>query len=561
MGSGKYETASRGEFDPLDRVALAHREVGQTNIRTGTAFALTASFLLVLSGGTLMQMASIMQTIRTVPSMKAESPVPEGGWSLFAANRRLLASIDGLSDRLEHENPLAEAIRPTAQDLLSRMGAGTEQVWQGGSGWLFFKRDIDHVTGLDFLSPRQLARRAATGDTLTVPPEPDPRPAILSFAEELERRDIALIVMPTPVKPSVQAEHLVTGLDPGMPVFNPSREALLRELREAGVLVFDPWPVMQKLKRTGKTQLYLKTDTHWRPGTVALVAHELGAFIGEHVGLADVEPVFYQRRQIEVSNRGDIAMLLDLDPRETPYPPETVSVGQVTNLSGELWRADHSAEVLVLGDSFSNVFSLDAMGWGEAGGFVEHLSDALERPVDRLARNDDGAFASRQMLSDELTRGRDRLSGKRVVVYQFAERELSQGDWKQIDLDEATVPKTTFLEPVDAEPILVRGTIAEMAPPPVPHRVPYRDHIVALHLTQIVVDKGAATGTEAFLYIWSMRDKVLTQAARYRSGQTIRLRLTPWTGVAGELERINRAELQDGAIRFVEPWWAEPLGE
>ena len=58
-----------------------------------------------------------------------------------------------------------------------------------------------------------------------------------------------------------------------------------------------------------------------------------------------------------------------------------------------------------------------------------------------------------------------------------------------------------------------------------------------------------------------MRDKVLTQAARYRSGQTIRLRLTPWTGVAGELERINRAELQDDAIRFVEPWWAEPLGE
>ena len=40
----------------------------------------------------------------------------------------------------------------------------------------------------------------------------------------------------------------------------------------------------------------------------------------------------------------------------------------------------------------------------------------------------DGALA-RELASD-----RDRLAGKKIVVYQFAVRELSIGNWKLIDL-------------------------------------------------------------------------------------------------------------------------------
>jgi len=54
----------------------------------------------------------------------------------------------------------------------------------------------------------------------------------------------------------------------------------------------------------------------------------------------------------------------------------------------------------------------------------------LRRPVDRLVQNDEGAFATRAMPQ----RDPDRLDGKRVVVYQFAARELAFGDWKVIPL-------------------------------------------------------------------------------------------------------------------------------
>jgi alginate O-acetyltransferase complex protein AlgJ len=65
------------------------------------------------------------------------------------------------------------------------------------------------------------------------------------------------------------------------------------------------------------------------------------------------------------------------------------------------------------------------MGWGTSAGLVEQLSYALRRPVDRLAQNDDAAFATRAMLA----RDPGRLEGKRVVIYQFAARELASGDW------------------------------------------------------------------------------------------------------------------------------------
>ena len=66
---------------------------------------------------------------------------------------------------------------------------------------------------------------------------------------------------------------------------------------------------------------------------------------------------------------------------------------------------------------------------GHGAGLVEHVSYALNRPVDRIVQNDNGAWATREMLQRG---GADRLSGKRVVVWQFAARELAAGDWKEL---------------------------------------------------------------------------------------------------------------------------------
>lgn len=98
--------------------------------------------------------------------------------------------------------------------------------------------------------------------------------------------------------------------------------------------------------------------------------------------------------------------------------------------------------MLLLGDSFANIYALGSMGWGASAGLAEQLALALNRPVDAIRRNDAGAHATREMLALELARGCNRLAGKKVVVWEFAARELAQGDWKFLDLKPVTAPGT-----------------------------------------------------------------------------------------------------------------------
>src|SRR5438105_4227537 len=83
----------------------------------------------------------------------------------------------------------------------------------------------------------------------------------------------------------------------------------------------------------------------------------------------------------ELQSRVDLVCRLLLEKKKLPpaqnmYRPEKVTIHQV--LSGNaMWNPRKESDILLLGDSFSNIFSLDALGWGESAGLAEHLSRAL----------------------------------------------------------------------------------------------------------------------------------------------------------------------------------------
>jgi alginate O-acetyltransferase complex protein AlgJ len=139
-----------------------------------------------------------------------------------------------------------------------------------------------------------------------------------------------------------------------------------------------------------------------------------------------------------VSRVGDLVDMLKLPENQQVFLPQSVVVHQVQDETGNAWESDPKADVLLLGDSFTNIFSLEGMGWGASAGLGQHLALSLRRPVDIIAQNDSGAFATRQALARELAAGTDRLAGKRVVIWEFASRELSVGDWKPIELPNVT---------------------------------------------------------------------------------------------------------------------------
>ncbi len=425
------------------RERQALEEVGRTNVRPAAARAATFFFLLGITAVPVAQLVTNSRNperrpldplpVLAVGLREAAAIAPTDGF--LAANRRLLVAIDRFESQLEEESLLRGAILPWGQWLLTRVGGvGNEQAYLGRDGWLFYRPDVDHVTGPGFLEPRVLADRALGGVAWEERPQPDPLPALVGFARELEARGIELLVVPAPGKASIHPEKLSRRVGVGAaPARNISRNELGARLETAGIGVFDVGPLLvQVSKEAGHA--FLAADTHWTPAAMERVAEALAERL-ETLFASGEHPVpRWVRREAAVEGRGDIAAMLRLPRGRELYPTQQVLVHPVLDAAGRLWRPERGAPVLLLGDSFTNVFSDPALGWGSGAGLAEQLAWFLGRPVDRIAQNAGGAYTARQELARELAADPARLDGVEVIVYQFAERELSFGDWKLIEL-------------------------------------------------------------------------------------------------------------------------------
>ncbi len=555
------------------REELAKLEVGHTKIGRWTAWLLVTQFLLLVG---LVPLSEIIFDYRNpgaadnlrnrlatlvAPHDGAAEPARPFFSQIVSRNRALIRELERFEEEAEDVSLLAQRLRPPTQNLLITLGAGTEQVYIGRTPWLFYREGTDYITGPGFLEPRRLAKNSEPND-LGDRRHPDPRDAILQLKAQLDERGIGLIVLPTPVKPTVCPEHFASGYqNREEPLRSPSYASFVNELEQRGVLVFDPAPaILEAKRRTGAPQ-YLMTDTHWRPETVELAAAHLRDFIIRHADLPSVPAPGYTSEYRKVTNLGDVAGMLGLPKQQARYPVEEVGLRQIRAADRSFWQPDHSADVLLLGDSFSNIYSLADMGWGESAGLAEQLSFVLQRPIDRMVRNADGAFATRELLARELASGSDRLEGKRLVIFQFAERELAVGDWKLVDLSFGEVVPGRFFVPDAGDEVLVSGTIREIAPIPRPGSVPYADHITAVHLVDLASEQVEVSGSEALVYLWGMRDNVLQEAARFRAGDTISARLRPWADVADQYDSISRTELGNVEVQFERPTWGEVENE
>ncbi len=563
------------------REELARIEIGHTDIDRGVAVFLTAGFLVLIlavplcqtlwdafgarTDGQARRRVPVLELTRLLPQQDERracvaSRHPVEAWrNVFKVNARILRDIGRYEDELKNAGFLTTRVVPWMQVLLTGvLKSGNEDAYCGREGWLFYRRDIDYLTGRGFLEPKVLAARAAQGNEWQAAPQPDPLRAIVDFRDQLASRGIELLVVPMPVKPSLYPEMFSGRFagDEGV-IQNPSYGSFMERLSEAGVMTFDPAALLlgEKRSETG-IPLYLKTDTHWTPHGMELVATELAKAARRAADLPAASQPYGVEPQT-VTNYGDVAMMLNLPETADIWPAETAVVGRVTD-GATRWLPDREAEVLFLGDSFANIFSLAAMGWGEGAGLVEHFSRELGLPVDRITRNDAGSYATREMLSRELRRGSDRLAGKKLVVWEFAARELAWGDWKLLSMVVGEPGDANFDQPPAGWSVTVRGVVRAASVAPRPGSVPYKDHIIMLHLAELGSDDDPeAEGGEAAVFVWSMRDNVQTAVARYRPGDRVVLRLKPWSEVSGKLGAINRSELLDEDLLLAEPCWAE----
>ncbi len=350
-----------------------------------------------------------------------------------------------LESNLENRCQLAQTVRPWTQyaRFVLFEDAG-DQALLGQAGWFFYKPGVQYLiepcpladtVGLVRSVPVRASRKTPYGVTTN---EGDVFTAIVSFRDDLAKRGIKLLVMPAPNKESIYPEMLADRAAGPSAVVNPTTRAVLAKLKEAGVEIVDLFEVygsrqsahrvdsghgpnpQSAIRNPQSVPYYLAQDSHWSPEGMRLAAEVVARRLLDS-GWVEKGPVNYEMKPAAVERYGDVLRMIRVSQVERRFQPERMNCTQVLDMqTGRPYADDPNSPVLVLGDSFLRIFERDEPG---SGGFIAHLACHLGFGLTSLV-NDGGAST---LVRQQLARKPALLKGKKVVIWEFVERDIRFG--------------------------------------------------------------------------------------------------------------------------------------
>jgi hypothetical protein len=579
----------------LNQTEIDHVELDSTSVSPATAKFFSWAFVILLFAVPLSQFAVELSRGQAPGALTLFKPFAEGvrqaageHWSqaLTAWEGGIRPeTLHGYEAAIENASVLKGFFQPRIQEVLTgRLGAGNEKVLLGRDGWVYFQHGLDYVVHRSVIDPStlELAAKKMVDKGVEASPHPDPRPVFLQLDRDCRKAGIHLIVMPAPDKVMLQPVQLYSGYAKLASVPVPNNEGyarLVAQMRAAGVDWFEVAPASIA---PGDVR-YLRQDTHWTPEFMDSTAAALAAHIRQTVSLSLAPPEGLRAVEERVARVGDLVDMLKLTASQSVFVPQPVTIQKIIDeRSGQPVEPDPNAEVLLLGDSFTNIYSLRNMGWGSGAGFGEHLAYHLQRRIDVVALNGGGASRTRTELARQENAAR--LGHKKVIVYQFAVRDLLAENWKPLPVVTPIAPAARQAAPaVKAPPtqatstkaavsnalsgvrkteptgsstaapagnLVVVGRIVQTSKVPAPGTAPYKDCLTFVKLKIETVESGAYQNTEMIVAFFAMKDDRWLQPASYSVGDRLRMTLVPFGQAEPQIRNMQRADdTEDFALR------------
>lgn len=331
--------------------------------------------------------------------------------------------------KVEDENALVLAVRPRYQLAVWNIfnDPGEKVVLGSGEGrWLFYRQDVEFL-----VQPSPLDVRSAKLD--------NPVQAILRFRDQLKAKGVELLVVITPGKPSIYPERLTgaaingAGASLGTTAAGHGK-AILDSLALLGLNTVDLYTPLLAAKaddaRLGP--LYLNDDTHWTPRGAELAADVVARKVREmaDAGVVDIgAPSMEYVATDSVADRvGDIGEMSGLN-KFGVFKVQQVTGHVVSDTTRAPFKDDfRKAKILILGDSFSRIYQTDSP---VNAGWIAHFAKNMNRPVASIV-SDGGAST---LVREKLARKAGVLKGKKILIWEFVERDLRFGaeGWKEVD--------------------------------------------------------------------------------------------------------------------------------
>ena len=399
--------------------------------------------------------------------------------------------------KVEDENALVLAVRPRYQLAVWNVfndpgekvvlgaagdciGAGCERdTAMASDRWLFYRQDVEFL-----VQPSPLDVRSAKLD--------NPIKAIEKFRDQLKAKGVELLVVITPGKPSIYPErltgHASSAADHANSIGLQSHgKKILDSLAKLGFNTVDLYTPLLAAKSRDSVEgpLYLNDDTHWTPRGAELAAAEISKKVREmaDAGFVDIgeESVSYASSDSVADRMGDVGEMSGLNKfgvfkvqkvtghvvmQQNIVEKSDTGSGQslhdcldslIKNCQGDIscYRShfcvgkdslyyDNSliydttvtpfkddfrkSEILILGDSFSRIYQTDSP---VNAGWIAHFAKNMNRPVASIV-SDGGAST---LVREKLARKAGVLKGKKLLIWEFVERDLRFGaeGWKDVD--------------------------------------------------------------------------------------------------------------------------------
>ena len=291
--------------------------------------------------------------------------------------------------------------------LKERLESAQASAIEGVEGWRFLPAEINHLLAGD---PAQDPKK--------------PLDAIVDFNRQLKSLNVRLILVPVPAKAAIHPEFLDSRLQTaGIPA---PETGFYESLRAKGVEVLDLSQAFASAKANGP--LYCVRDTHWNGSAITLVARELGGVV------QGVSPrnLRLDAKDETVEIQGDLGGESEKVTLRLVRPH-----GQTVRL-----EPDRGSPILVLGDSHVLVFHEGGDMHAAGAGLPDQLAFELGTAVDVLGVRGSGATSARVSLARRARANPDYLGAKKVIIWCFGARELTQADaWKLVPLSKTPEPQ------------------------------------------------------------------------------------------------------------------------
>ena len=367
---------------------------GEPQITRCTAWVLALGFVLLL----LVPM--IWQAIKT----------PGKEWlelaRLFWDGIPKAEELAAFEATLARESATNIRARRLVSEVLLPLGQSSGDVIVGRGGFLFYRNDIRLASSPGYAPQPEMKPHSALERSFVT---------IAHLDAELKARGIHLIVAPIPPGPTIYPDRVWRGYPRSAgPAWPAPVPAWIARLRAAGVDAIDLAPGLFAAREKG--EVWFPQDTHWSSLGFDTALSEIADHARPH--LPARPPLGYRRDWSPEPPLGAIFTLTHLPSRWSRWPGAHATRPGFRLYEGDQPAppGDDEASVLLVGDSYLDLFPQDNATRGPGAALAYHLG----QPVQLRAKN--GATPL-DVLRD-LAAHPERLRGKKVVVWLFAGRFL-----------------------------------------------------------------------------------------------------------------------------------------